>query len=184
LRGCWLIGMKVSRNNLENALEAVIAICEPVHPQDEPNFIRYFCGDPEDMEAINATEERRVALYKAVVKLIRAYSEVANEMHKLGYAQEEAEKIKGQVKFYSDLRETIKQASGDWVDLKAYEGGMRQLMDLYLDAKSSRKISDFENKSLVDLILHVSEPEEEYGNKKTKEAVAETIENNVPKGDH
>lgn len=170
---------EVSRNNLENALEAVIAICEPVYPpKEEPQFIRYFCGDPEDMEAISATEERRVALYKAVVKLIRAYTEIANEMHKVGYTTEEAEKIKGQVKYYTDLRETIKQASGDWVDLKAYEGGMRQLMDMYLDAKSSRTISDFENKSLVELILHVSEPHEEYGSR-PKEAVAETIENNV-----
>ncbi|MEL7421709.1 MAG: HsdR family type I site-specific deoxyribonuclease [Bacteroidota bacterium] len=170
---------EVARNNLENALEAVIAICEPVHPQDEPHFIRYFCGDTEDAEAVSATEERRVALYKAVVKLIRAYAEIANEMRKVGFTKEEAEKIKAQVTFYTDLREIIKQASGDWVDLKAYEGGMRQLMDMYLDARASRKISYFENNSLVDLIQHVSEPSEEYGAKKPKEAVAETIENNV-----
>lgn len=172
---------KVSRENLENALEAVIAICEPVHPQDEPSFIRYFCGDTEDSKAIKATEERRVALYKAVVRLIRTYADLANEMHKAGFTPEETERIKKQVKFYTDLRETIKQASGDWVDLKAYEGGMRQLMDMYLDAKSSRKISDFENKSLVELIVHVSEPGVGYESTKTKEAIAETIENNVRK---
>lgn len=170
---------EVCKTNLENALEAVIAICEPVHPQDEPQFIKYFCGDTEDPEAIKATEERRVALYKAVVKLVRSYTEIANEMHKAGFTKEEADFYKERVKFYSDLRETIKQASGDWIDLKAYEGGMRQLMDMYLDAKSSRKISDFENKSLVDLILYVSEPEGEYESKRSREAVAETIENNV-----
>lgn len=180
IKGLLADRYEVSKSNLENALETVIAICEPVHPpKQEPQFIRYFCGDTEDIEALKSTEERRVALYKAVVKLIRAYTEIANEMQKIGYTQIETERIKGQVKFYTDLRETIKQASGDWIDLKAYEGGMRQLMDMYLDAKSSRKISDFENKSLVDLILHVSEPQEEYGSKKTKEAVAETIENNV-----
>jgi type I restriction enzyme R subunit len=162
---------------LENALEAVIAICEPVHPQNEPNFIRYFCGNTEDIESINATEERRVALYKAVAKLIRAFSEIANELGKIGYTPEEAAKIRGQVKFYTDLRETIKLASGDYIDLKSYEGGMRQLMDMYLDANASRKISDFENKSLVDLIIHISEPKDDY--QKPREAVAETIENNV-----
>lgn len=180
IKGLLADRYEVSRNNLENALEAVIAICEPVYPpKEEPQFIGYFCGDPEDSEAIIATEERRVALYKAVVKLIRAYTEIANEMHKVGYYQEEAEKIKRQVKFYTDLRETIKRASGDWVDLKAYEGGMRQLMDMYLDAKSSRKISYFENDSLVDLISNVSEPLAEYGSKSPKEVIAETIENNV-----
>jgi type I restriction enzyme R subunit len=119
-------------------------------------------------------------LYKAVVSLIRAYANVANEIHKLGYTDREARDIKEEVKYYSDLRETIKQASGDYIDLKRFEPGMRQLMDMYLDAKSSKKISDFENKSLVELIVHVSEPGEEYETK-SREAVAETIENNVRK---
>lgn len=181
IKGLLTDRYKKAREDIDNALEKVIAICEPVHPQDEPHFIRYFCGNTEDEDDIKATEERRVALYKAVVKLIRAYAESANEMSKLGYSEKEAARIKGQVKFYTDLRETIKQASGDWVDLKAYEGGMRQLMDMYLDAKSSRKISDFENKSLVELISHVNEPSAEYQSRKQKESVAETIENNVRK---
>lgn len=181
IKGLLADRFMVAKDNLENALEAVKAICEPVHPQDEPHFNRYFCGDPEDVEAISATEPRRVALYKAVVKLIRAYADIANEMHKVGYSRDQAQEIKREVQFYKDLRETIKQTSGDWVDLKAYEGGMRQLMDMYLDAKSSRKISDFENQSLVELIQYVSEPESDYANKKSREAVAETIENNVRK---
>jgi len=173
---------EVSKDRLESALETVIALCEPVHPQDEPSFIRYFCGNTENPDDLKETEERRVTLYKAVVSLIRAYANIANEMHKIGYSEEEAEKIKKQVQFYSDLRETIKQASGDYVDLKRFEPGMRQLMDMYIDAKSSQKISDFENKSLVDLIIHVSEPDREpYGNIRSHEAVAETMENNVRK---
>ena len=139
---------EVSKDRLENALETVIALCEPVHPQDEPSFIRYFCGNTEIPNDLKDTEERRVTLYKAVVALIRAYANIANEMHKIGYSEAEAEKIKKQVQFYSDLRETIKQASGDYVDLKRFEPGMRQLMDMYIDAKSSQKISDFENQRL------------------------------------
>jgi len=130
---------------------------------------------------IKATEEKRVGLYKAAVSLIRAYANVANEIHKLGYSSKQAQDIKEEVTYYSDLRETIKRASGDYIDLKRFEPGMRQLMDMYLDAKSSKKISDFENKSLVDLIVHVSEPVPEYETKRSREAVAETIENNVRK---
>ena len=172
---------EVSKDRLETALEAVIAMCEPVHPKDEPSFIRFFCGNTENPDDLKATEEKRVALYKAVVALIRAYADIANEMHKIGYSDEQAEEVKRKVQYYSDLRDTIKQASGDYVDLKRFEPGMRQLMDMYLDAKSSRKISDFENKSLVELILHVSEPDVEYQTKKKQQAVAETIENNVRK---
>lgn len=170
-----------SRDRLETALEAVRAMCEPVHPQNEPNFIRYFCGNTEIPEDIKATEEKRVALYKAVVALIRSYANVANEMNALGFTDAEAEKIKGEVKFYSDLRDTIKQASGDHLDLKRFEPGMRQLMDRYIDALSSKKLSDFQNKSLVDLIVNLArEPHTEYHSKK-QIAVAETIENNVRK---
>jgi len=171
-----------SKERLETAIEAVRAMCEPVHPRDEPTFIKFFCGNTEYPQDIKDTEEKRVALYKSVVALIRAYSNVANEMHKLGYNDAEAYSIKDEVKYYSDLRETIKQASGDYVDLKRFEPGMRQLMDMYLDAKSSIKISDFENKSLVDLIVTLGNDistTSEDKKKKRQEAVAETIENNV-----
>ena len=32
-----------SRDRLETALETVRAMCEPVHPKDEPSFIKFFC---------------------------------------------------------------------------------------------------------------------------------------------
>lgn len=175
---------EVSKERLETALETVVAMCEPVHPQDEPNFIRYFCGDTEKPEDLKATEEKRVALYKAVVSLIRAYANIANEMFKAGFTDEEAERIKQQVQYYSDLRDTIKRASGDYVDLKRFEPGMRQLMDMYLDAKSSRKISDLDNKSLVELIVNLGaevEGTEEAKRKQKQQSVAEAIENNVRK---
>ncbi|MDZ7682649.1 MAG: hypothetical protein U5J63_13290 [Fodinibius sp.] len=46
----------------------------------------------------------------------------------------QAANIKQQVKFYSDLKEDVKQASGDYIDLKMYEPGMRNLIDRYIDA--------------------------------------------------
>jgi type I restriction enzyme R subunit len=175
---------KASRERLETAMETVIAMCEPVHPKDEPNFIRYFCGNTENPNDLKATEEKRVALYKAVVSLIRAYSDIANEMHKIGYDEQKAEDIRQQVQYYSDLRDTIKRASGDYIDLKRFEPSMRQLMDMYLDAKSSKKISDLDNKTLVELIVKLgeeSEEGEEGKRKKKRESVSETIENNVRK---
>jgi type I restriction enzyme R subunit len=156
-------------------------MCEPVFPKDEPNYIRFFCGNPEFKEDLKKTEEKRIALYKAVVTLIRAYANVANEMPKIGYSETETAKIKAEVQYYSDLRDTIKQASGDYIDLKRFEPGMRQLMDMYLNANSSKKISDFENKTLVELIVHLSEPAPQYKGGKSHQAVAETIENNVRK---
>jgi len=184
VKGLLTDRFEASRERLETALETVIAICEPVHPKDEPNFIRYFCGNTENPEDLKQTEERRVALYKAVVTLIRAFADIANELHKIGYDDDKSEHIREQVQYYSDLRDTIKRASGDYVDLKRFEPGMRQLMDMYLDAKSSKKISDLDNKSLVELIVKLgqeTEEEAEAGRAKKRVAVAETIENNVRK---
>ncbi len=183
-----------SRERLDDALDAVRALCEPVHPKDEPNFIRFFCGNTENKDDLKNTEQKRLTLYKLTVSLIRAYANLANEMHKAGYSKAEAEKIKEEVDFYANLRETIKVASGDKVDLKRFEPGMRQLMDMYLAANPSRKISDFDNQSLVDLIVKVTEqdtegnawndPAGEYKSKadrKREEAIAEIIENNMRK---
>lgn len=184
VKGLLVDRYEASKERLESALETVIAICEPVHPKDEPNYIRFFCGNTENPQELKETEEKRVALYKAVVALIRAYANIANEIHKIGYDDQQAERIKQQVQYYSDLRDTIKRASGDYIDLKRFEPGMRQLMDMYLDAKSSRKISDLDNKSLVEIIVKLGQEigdVEENDRKKKQEAVAETIENNVRK---
>jgi type I restriction enzyme R subunit len=181
VKGLLVDRVEKSKERLETALETLRALCEPVFPKEEHQFIRFFCGNTENKNDLKTREPKRVELYKAVVALIRAYAEVANEMYKLGYSEKESLEIKNEVKYYSDLRDTIKIASGEQIDLKTYEPGMRMLMDMYIDAKSSKKISDFDNQSLVDLVVNVSEPKEEYQSKKHKEAVAETIENNVRK---
>ncbi|KAA3436734.1 type I restriction endonuclease subunit R [Rufibacter hautae] len=183
VKGLLVDRLEKSREDLDTALEAVKAMCEPVFPKDEPTFIRFFCGNTENRDDLRNTEEKRVALYKATATLMRAYVNIANEMEKAGYTAEQAHKIREDVKYYSDLRDTIKNASGDYLDMKRFEPGMRQLMDMYLSANSSKKISDFENKSLVQLILQVNEDEGEYkkNDKKKQEAMAETIENNMRK---
>jgi type I restriction enzyme R subunit len=120
-----------------------------------------------------------------VSSLIRAYGDIANEMSKAGYSSEQAADIKHQVKFYSDLKEDVKQASGDYIDLKMYEPGMRNLIDRYIDAKHSRKVSSLDDYTLVDLIVNkgLSSLDDVLSDniQKDKEAMAETIENNIRK---
>jgi|AntRauTorckE6833_2_1112554.scaffolds.fasta_scaffold00995_10 type I restriction enzyme R subunit len=173
-----------ARESLDEALDAVVALCEPVHPKTTREFIHYFCGDPENAEALEETEERRVALYKLTASLIRAYSDIANEMLRAGYSKEEAEDIKQQVRFYSDIRDEVKHASGDYIDLKTYEPGMRQLIDMYISADPSKKISALDDLSLIELVVQRGEAavqELPESIQKDKEAVAETIEHNLRK---
>lgn len=171
-----------ARERLESALESVIALCDPVHPKDQLAFIRFFCGDTENGEDLARTEELRVSLYKLTAALIRAYANIANEMGEAGFSKEESEGIKRQVTYYTHLRDEIKRASGDYIDLKAYESDMRQLIDMYISADPSRKISAFDDLSLVELIVQRGEAALDSlpdSLRKNKDAVAETIENNV-----
>ena len=159
-------------------------MCEQVaSPKDSLAYIRYFCGNPENEEDLKANEAKRTALYKHTVSLIRAYANIAGEMEEAGYLPKEIEDIKKKVNFHLKLREEIRKASGETLDLKTYEADMRHLIDNFIQADDPRKISMFENQTLLDLIVKSgiadainSLPD---GIRSSKEAVAETIENNV-----
>ena len=171
---------------LEDALETIRALCEPVEaPNDTPAYIRYFCGvDAADKDRLKTTEPKRLALYQCTAKLIRAYANIANEMDDAGYDAAAAKAALGEVAFYEKVRNEVKLASGDFVDLKLYEPAMRHLIDAYIRAEDSEKISAFDDMTLIQLIVERGEgaidalPE---GIKNSQEAVAETIENNVRK---
>lgn len=171
------------RKDLEEAIEIVHALCEPVAPpKDSAAYIRYFCGDVENPYALKENEIKRVKLYKSVSHLLRMYADIANDMGKAGFSKEQAKVIERKVCHYEQVRMEIKLASGDYIDLKRYEPAMRTLIDRYVSAEESEKLSAFDDMTLVDLIVKKGEdaikdlPE---AVKQNHEATAETIENNV-----
>ncbi len=175
-----------AREDLEDAREAVKALFEPVAaPRDSLAYQHYFCA----IESGNATqlkdnEPKRLKLYKFVAALIRAYAAVANELIEAGYIPEQIEKIKTEVDHASKVSDEVRLSSGDYIDLKAYEPAMRHLIDTYIRAEDSEKISAFDDMSLIQLIVERgpdAAAEKIKGVMKTDEAVAEVIENNVRK---
>lgn len=176
--------LEKAREKLDTAIESLKSLCEPVAPpKDTLAYIRYFCAeDTSDQEALKENEQKRQALYKYTVAFIRAYANIANEMEEAGYSKDEIEAIKKDVKYYDTIRAEVMHAAGDYIDLKAYEPAMRHLIDTYISAEESEKISEFDDLTLIELIVARgtdainSLPE---GIKKNKEAAAETIENNV-----
>jgi type I restriction enzyme R subunit len=178
--------LEKAREDLEDAREAVKALCEPVvAPRDSAAFLHYFCAkDSGNAEQLKDNEPKRLKLYKFVAALIRAYASIASELAAAGYKPDEIEKIKGEVDHYSKVRDEVRLASGDYIDLKAYEPAMRHLIDTYIRAEESEKISAFDDMSLIQLIVERGPEAADAklkGMMKTEEAVAETIENNVRK---
>ena len=70
-----------------------------------------------------------------------------------GYSAADIARIKQQLDHYLNVREIIRKASGESLDLKAYEADMRHLIDTYIEADEPRKISPFDNMGLLDLIV-------------------------------
>jgi type I restriction enzyme R subunit len=173
------------KERLDDALETIRALCEDVvPPKGTQQYIAYFCGNPQIKEDLKDTEPKRVALYKAVISLIRAYANIADEMEEAGYTPAQIEKIKEEIKHFENVRKEIQLASGDWVDLKQYEPAMRHLIDSYIAAEESKKVSAFDDFSLVELLVKDGKGALEKlpeNIKKNKEAMAETIENNLRK---
>ncbi|MBP6965134.1 MAG: type I restriction endonuclease subunit R [Armatimonadetes bacterium] len=184
VRGLLSNRLVKAREQLEEAREAVRALCEPVEPpKDTAAHLRYFCArDTTDKEALKGNEPRRIALYKLTASLIRAYANLANELPEAGYTPEEIEQLKQEVDHFERARTEVRLASGDYIDLKAYEPDMRHLIDTYIRAEESEKISDLDDMSLIQVLLERGEegvnalPKGIAGN---KEAAAETIENNL-----
>ncbi len=168
-----------AKKYLDETLDELDDLCGGVPaPRLELQYIHYFCGEDGvgglDDESYSRSREK---LYKLVNRLIRAYSEIKGEMLDAGYSVAEEQKIGELVIFYTALKETIGNASGDFIDLKSYEADMRRLIDTYIKADDSREIGEFDDFTLLDFVT--SQGEKLSGN--SKSAAAETIENNIRK---
>jgi type I restriction enzyme R subunit len=176
--------LKMGRERLDNALEELEMICEPVAPpKGQLEYFHYFCGNSEIETDLKEREAQRTALYKGTVALIRAYANISADLVEVGYNEKEINHIEKRLDFYLKLREEIRIHSGETLDLKAYEADMRHLIDNYIQAEESVVVSPFGDIPLLDLIVNSGISDAigtlPQGIKSNQQAVAETIENNV-----
>ena len=176
--------LQKGRERLEETREAVKALCECVAPpRDSAAYIRYFCAEENgNLEQLKANEPKREKLYKFTAAFVRAYANLANEMTDAGYSEAEAHEIRDEVAHYNNVSQEIKLASGDYVDLKAYEPDMRHLIDTYIHAEASETLSTLGDIPLVQLIVEKGAAAMDLlpeGIRTNEVAIAATIENNL-----
>ena len=175
--------LEKGRETLEAAREAYGHLVELVQaPKTELDYIRYFCGNSEIPEQLAETEPLRVQLYKCVAMLVRSYAAISDNILEARYTVGEAAIIQAEIEQAVTLRETIRHASGETIDLKAYEADMRYLIDTYIRADEARPISDFDNVGLLELIVKSGIADAINSlpkGIKSQAAVAETITNNI-----
>ncbi|EEW1716911.1 restriction endonuclease subunit R, partial [Escherichia coli] len=73
--------LEQAKLDLDNALEMVRALCEPVKaPRNTEDYIYYFCGKSGlNQDELTEKEALRLTLYQNVAKLLRAFANIANE---------------------------------------------------------------------------------------------------------
>ena len=173
-----------ARERLRTALEAIEITCEPVQPpKDQLCYIHYFCGNTDKPDDLQSTAPMRQALYKVTAELVRAYSNLADEMEAAGFDEAESKHFKSRVQHFANMREVVKLSSGEYIDLKSHEPDMRLMMDRYIEAEAPTSTSNLDNVSLIELIVKSGIADAIIGRlsrlKNNKEAIAEAIENNI-----
>jgi len=169
------------KKRLDEVREQIKLLTEGVaYPRGLNEYSSYFIG-----EGTEEKEQSRLEFYKKVSALVRAYTNISAEMTKAGYSKEEQEQIKQEVKHFTSIRDELKLQSCDYLDIKRLNPAMRHLIDSYIQADESEKIAVFEDTTLLEIIT--AKGLQEAINRlpsaiaKNKEALAETIENNIRK---
>ena len=178
-----------AKEQLEDSLEALRALCEPVAPpKDMVDYYHYFCGtntEAFDLDELEENMPKREQLYNLSATALRAFGEVSGELQeKYYYTVEQIKALEREVTYYIKVRDDVRLASGDYVDLKKYDPDMRHLIDTYLSADPSRVLTSFGGATLVELLVDngISALKDmPAATPKEQEAVAETIENNIGK---
>lgn len=147
---------------------------------EDTDYIDYFCGEDSESD-----EKRglRDALYSLISSLTRSFAECSGRLESdYGYTEKEVSDIRTSISGYNNVKELIRLASCDYIDLKAYEPDMRYILDTYIRAEDSKTINDLEDMSLIELLIEntttipIDAIAELPGNDNAK---AEIIDNNI-----
>jgi type I restriction enzyme R subunit len=176
--------LKKGRNKLEDAFEQLALLCEPIAPpKEELQWVQYFCGNVEIPTDLEEREPQRFSFYKAAASLVRAFANVSDDLERAGYSPEEIADMRRRINGTVAMRDAVKLAANETLDLKPFEADMRHLIDTYLEAGAPRVLSEFGNASLLELIVKSGIGDaiaaKMGGKGHNQEAVAETIENNI-----
>ncbi len=167
------------KRRLDSALKAYLALVSDWQRQgltDNDKLANHY-KNPE-------LKPNRIAIYKILDQFVTSYHNIADNIVKAGYAQDEASNIHRMACDAACTRKRIAQASGDDVDIKAFDPQMRNLLDRYIRAEDAETVvpatADF---SFLDLLTQNSDTEDAAkkaeNEAKSKKSAAEKIEAKV-----
>ena len=170
-----------AKKKLDEVLEQLELLTEGVaYPRELNEYKEYFIGNNSEDK-----QQLRLEFYKKVSALVRAYTNIASELDEACYSKDKQKEIREKVEHFRAIRDELKLMSGDYLDLKLFNPAMRYLIDTYIQAEDSKVLASFDDTSLLEIIAFKGLQEtikslpKAIG--KNKEALAETVENNIRK---
>lgn len=141
----------------------------------DTDYINYFCGQDKQLEREN--------LYTLTSSAARSFSDCCDRLvSHYNYTESQVNEFRHEISEYNRVKDFIKLASHDYIDLKGYDSDMRYILDTYIHAEESQVISELDNMSLVKLLVDskkFSRDEILRGFNCDDKAKPEIIENNI-----
>lgn len=139
--------------------------------------------DTSKVKSFDEKTARRDTLYGLTASLSRSFANCCDRLvSDYGYTEEDVEHLRREISGYNKIKEMIKLASCDYIDLKPYEADMRYILDTYIRAEETKVVSELGNMSIVELLLQgkTTTPADLVKDLPgDNEAKAETIDNNL-----
>ncbi len=173
-----------AKAQMEGALASLDALFEQIdNKNDDCSCIAFFCGNSLEESEGREKRAKRDALYALVASLARSFAACCDKLvSDYNYSADDVEHVRNKIHGYSNVKDMIRLASCDYIDLKPYEEDMRYILDTYIHAGDSQTISKLGDMSIVELLVNSpsTTPSELIdGLRGNKESKAETIENNL-----
>lgn len=138
------------------ARKALEDLFDNVEGNEDTDYINYFCGENSESEEKTGLREK---LYSLTSSLTRSFADCSGKLESdYGYSENQITKIRKQITGYNQVKEMIKLASCDYIDLKAYEPDMRYILDTYIKADDSKTINSLGDMTLVELLINSNQP--------------------------
>lgn len=124
------------------------------YPQSDQDYIKFFCGESEEERKEDEFTDRRDTLYTLVASATRSFASCSDRLvSHFNYDSAQVKDIRDKIREYNQLKDLIKLASCDYIELKPYEADMRFLLDTYIHAEPSQVLSSLDNMSLTELLV-------------------------------
>ena len=167
-----MIGARESLRDLFNNIE---------DKSVDTKVIEYFCGTIEDEDTYVG---RREIFYSLTSSYTRSFANCCDKLvSDFDFTENDVHMLRREITNYNKVKDMVKLASNDYIDLKPYESDMRYILDTYIKAENSTVISKLDNMSLVELLLNsdtkssISQIVDDLPG--DDDAKAEIIENNI-----